>query len=98
MEDKVAINRANAVRETFIIYALLPYVCFPFLCWVRFGSGCFIQFFFFIWWTKQVVAGRVRQVMSCTVTILREFALMDSALIVLDKWPSYRGGRLYRYN
>ena len=34
------------MRETFIFFALLPYVCFPFLCRVKFCSGCFRQVFF----------------------------------------------------
>ena len=97
LEDKVAINRANAIRETFIIYALLPYVCFPFLCWVKFCSGCLDSFFSFGGQNKWLLVALDRW-SSCTVTILWEFAWMDSALIVLDKWPSYRGGRLYRYN
>ena len=39
---------------------MLPYFCFLFLCWVLFRSGCFRQIFF-IWETKKVVAGCVRQ-------------------------------------
>ena len=42
-------------------YALLPYVCFPFLWWVKFCGGCYRQVFF-IWETKKVVTGCVRQV------------------------------------
>ena len=45
----------------FIFHVLLPYVCFPFLCWVKFCSGCFRQAFF-IWLTKKVAAGHVRKV------------------------------------
>ena len=40
---------------------MLPYVSFPFLHTVKFCSGCFRQVFF-IWETKIVVAGRIRQV------------------------------------
>ena len=39
----------------------LMFFFFPFLGWVKFYSGCFSQAFF-IWETKKVVAGRVRQV------------------------------------
>ena len=39
-------NRVNIIRETFIFYALLPYVCSPFLHWVKFFSGYFRQTFF----------------------------------------------------
>ena len=35
--------------------------CFPFLRWVKFGSGCFRRDFFYVR-DKKVVAGRVRQV------------------------------------
>ena len=45
-------------------------------------SGCLRQAFF-ISETKKV-----------TFTILMEFAWADSAFVVLDKWSSYRGGRL----
>ena len=34
---------------------------FAIFCWVKFCSGCFRQVFF-IWETKKVVAGHVRQV------------------------------------
>ena len=40
---------------------MLPYVCFPFLRWAKFCSGCFGQVFFLIWETKKVVAGCIRQ-------------------------------------
>ena len=33
-----------------------------------------------------------------TVTIVWEFAWADSTLAVLDKWLSYRGGRLNRFD
>ena len=48
-------------KEATYMILLLPFVPFPFLCWVKFWSGCFRQVFF-IWETKKVVAGRVRQV------------------------------------
>ena len=35
--------------------------CFPFLRWIKFCDG-FRQGFFFIWGTKKVVAGRIKQV------------------------------------
>ena len=34
---------------------------FPFLCWIKFCSGCLRQVFF-IWGTKKVVTGHIRQV------------------------------------
>ena len=39
------ICRVNIVRETFILNAFF-YVCFPFLCEVKFCSGYFRQVFF----------------------------------------------------
>ena len=50
---------------------------------------------FFIWETKKwwLVAWSYY-----TVTIVREFAGVDSALVVLDEWLSYRGGRLNRFD
>ena len=35
---------------------------------------------------------------SYTVTIVWEFAWADSASVVFDKWSSYRGGRLNRFD
>ena len=35
--------------------------------------------------------------LSYTVMAVREFALADSGLVVLDKWSSYRGGPLNRF-
>ena len=35
---------------------------------------------------------------SHTVTIVQEFAGADSALVILDKRSSYRGGRLNRFD
>ena len=35
---------------------------------------------------------------SNTVMIVQEFALEDSALVVLDEWLSYRGGRLNMFD
>ena len=67
----------------FIFYALLPYVCFSFLCWVKFCSGCFRQVFF-IWETKKVVAGRVRQ-----VVVLCSKDCMGDLLGRTQHWSSY---------
>ena len=35
---------------------------------------------------------------SGRVTIVREFAWVDPALVVMDEWPPYRGDRLNRFN
>ena len=47
--------------KSYIILKILLCFCFLFFRWVMFCSGCFRQVFFFIWETKKVVAGRVRQ-------------------------------------
>ena len=36
--------------------------------------------------------------LSYTVTIVRKFTWADPALIVLDEWSSYGGGRLNRFD
>ena len=36
--------------------------------------------------------------LSYTVTVVWEIAWVDSALIALDEWSSYRGGRLNRFD
>ena len=45
-----------------------------------------------------MVAGCVKQLSSYTVTIVLELAWANSALVVLVKWLSYRGGRLSRFD
>ena len=44
-----------------------------------------------------MVTGHVRW-SSYTVTIIWELAWADIALVILDKWTSYRGGRLTRFD
>ena len=74
----------------FTFDALLPDVCFPFLHWVKFCSGCFRQVFFvFIWETRKVVTGHVRQMVILYSNNCREFAWTDSALVILHEWLSY---------
>ena len=48
---------------------------------------------FFIWGTKKVVAGFVRQ-----LVFLYRNDCMASKLIVLDEWSSYRNGRFSRFD
>ena len=53
------------IKQTFIFYALLPCVHFPFLWQVKFCGGYFRQFFFHLG-DKKVVAGHIRQAdISC---------------------------------
>ena len=87
--------------EFCIILKIFPYICFPFRRIVKFCSDCFRQFFFFfffIWVSKKMVAGHVGRWSSYTVTIVWEFASVDSALDILDEWSSYRGARLNRFD
>ena len=62
---------------------MLPYVCFPFLRWVKFFIVCFRQVFFHLGDKK---SGRWS---SYTVTIVWEFAWVDSVLVVLGRWSHY---------
>ena len=55
-------------------------------------SGCFRQVF------KKVVADRGRQVVVLHSNDCMEFAWVDSGLVVLDKWSSYRGGHLNKFD
>ena len=41
-------TRVNIIIETFIFCALLPYVCLPYLRWIKLCSGCFRQVFFYL--------------------------------------------------
>ena len=55
--------------------------------------------FFFIWETRKkwsLVA--LDWWLSYTVMIVWKFAWVGSALVILDKWLSYRGGRLSRFD
>ena len=45
-----------------------------------------------------MVAGRVKRWLSYTVTIVRELVGTDSTLVVLDKWSSYRGSHISRFD
>ena len=83
-------NRVNLTRDDYL-YALLPYVCFPFVVVV------FDRFFSFGGQKKRslVALGRC---LSYTITIVWRFAWADSALVVLDEWSSYRDSRLNRFD
>ena len=90
-------NGVNISRERCFLLCIVPYVCFPFLCWIKFFSGCFRLFF--IWETKKKWSLVALDRWSCyTVTIAWEFAGADWALVILDEWSSYRGGRLNRFD
>ena len=61
-------------------------------------SGCFRQAFFHLGDQKKCSLIAFNRWSSYTVTIVREFAGADSALVVLDEWSSYRGGRLNKFD
>ena len=77
----------------FIFYALLPYVCLPFLHWVRLCRGYFRQVFVKKW--SLVSLGKWS---SYKITIVWEFAWVDSVLVILDEWSSYKGGCLNSFD
>ena len=82
-------NRVNIIRETFILYALLDKV----YQWL-FQTG----FFFHLGDKKKWLLVALDRRLCYTVTIVREFAWVDSALAILYKWSSYRGGCLNRFD
>ena len=77
--------------QFYVILKMLP-VCFRFLCLVKFCSGCFRQVFFSFRRQKKWLLVALGRWSSWT------FAWADSALVVLDEWSSYRGGRLNRFD
>ena len=79
------------------MYALLLYVYFPFLRWIKFCSGC-LDRFFFIWETKKWLLVALDRWSTYTVESVGEFAIVDSVLVLLDEWLSYRGGCLNRFD
>ena len=70
------------IRETFIFYALLLYVCFLFLHWVKFVVVVLNRFFFFIVRQKRWSLVALNRWLSYKVTIVWKFAWVDSALVV----------------
>ena len=49
----------NLIKEMFL--CIVSYVCFAFLCWIKF-LVVLLDRLFFIWKTKKVVAGHIKQV------------------------------------
>ena len=91
-------NRVNIIREMFIFQALLPYVCFPFLHWVKLCRGCFRQAFFSFGRQKKWSLVTLDRWLSYVVRIIREFAWADTALVILDGWLSDRSSCLSKFN
>ena len=63
----------------------------------KFFSGCFRQAFFRVGDKKKWSLVGLDRWSSYTITIVKEFVWADSALVILDEWSSYRGGRLNRF-
>ena len=84
--------------KSYIILKMLPCFCFLFLRWVIFCSGCFRQVLFSFGRQKKWSLVALDRWSSYTVTIVWEFAGVDSALVVLDEWSSYGGGCLNRFD
>ena len=76
-----------------------------FLCLFRIsfldkGYQWLFQMTFFHLGDKKSVrwSGQIGVALSYTVTIVQEFSWVDSALVVLNEWLSYRGGRLNKFS
>ena len=65
---------------------------------VKFCGGCLRQVFFSFGRQEKWSLVALDRCSSDTVTIGWKFAWTDSALVVLDEWPSYRGGRLNTFD
>ena len=72
--------------------------CFLFLHWIKFCSGCFRWIFFSFRGQKKWLLVALDRWSSYTVTIVWELAWVDSAMVILDKWLTYRGGRISRFD
>ena len=70
----------------------------PFFYWIKFCSGCFRQFFFFFGGQKKWSLVMLDRRSSYTVTIVWELVWADSALVVLGKQLSYKGGLISRFH
>ena len=56
------------------------------------------MFFFSFWGQKNWSLVMLDRSLSDTLTIAWELAWVDSALVVLDVWSSYSGGRISRFD
>ena len=68
--------------------------CFSFFCLVKVCSNHFRQVLFSFEGPKKWSLVALDRYSSYTGTIARELAWMDSKLVVLDEWSSYRVSRL----
>ena len=72
--------------------------CFPFLRWIKLCSACFRQVFFHLEDKRKWSLVRLDRWLCYRVTIVWELAWVDSVLVALDKWSSYRGGHISRFD
>ena len=73
-------------------------LCFAFLCCVEFFSACFGQVLFHLGDKKKWLLVALDRWSAYTVANILELARVDSALVILGEWSSYRGGRLDRFD
>ena len=71
---------------------------FPFLHWIKLCSGCFRQVIFNFGDKKKCSLVALSRWSSYAVTTAWELAWMDSALVILGEWSTYRGGRMTRFD
>ena len=79
-------------RDVYFL-CIAPNLCFAFLRWIRF-LVVVLDRLFFIWETKKWQPIMLDRWSCYTVTIVQGFAWVDSVLVILDKWSSYRGACL----
>ena len=72
-------------------------MCFVSLHWIKF-LVVVLDRHVFIWEKKKWLLVMLDRWSSYTVTIVREIAWADSVLVTKEKWLSYRGDRLNRFD
>ena len=88
-------NRVNIIREMFIFQALLPYVCFPFLHWVKLCRGCFRKAFFSF--GRQKSGHWSHQTGGCLMQNYKGICLGRHSISHL-RWLSDRGSCLSKFD
>ena len=91
-------TRVNITRETFIIYALFCLIFVSHFSLGRVYQWLFQTDFCTLGRQKKWLLVTLDRWLSYTVTIVWEFPWAYSALVVLGKWLSYRGGCLNRFD
>ena len=72
-------------------------MCFVSLHWIKF-LVVVLDRHVFIWEKKKWLLVMLDRWSSYTVTIVREIAWADSVLVTKEKWLSYRGDHLNRFD